>query len=179
MFNKSLTLLTLPTLVTLLASVILVPQAAMGADRQTPAPVASSEPTPVAPAPTPSATPSATPKTVTTELNLIRKSIEVGNYGPALALLKVTDKSFPNNADVNNLLGYTSRKLKQYSQAAIYYTRALKIDPKHLGALEYQGELFLIQKKSSAAKSNLAKIKSICGTNCEEYQELKQAIGKK
>ncbi len=175
MFNKSFTLLTLPTLLTLLTSVILVPQAANGADRPTPAPVASSEPAPVAPAPTPSAT----PKTVTTELNLIRKSIEVGNYGPALALLKVTDKSFPNNADVNNLLGYTSRKLKQYSQAAIYYTKALKIDPKHLGALEYQGELFLIQKKSSAAKSNLAKIKSICGTNCEEYQELKQAIGKK
>ena len=176
MFTKPLTLL---TLLTFLTSVMLVPQAASGADRQTPAPVETSQPAPVAPAPTPSATPSATPKTVTTELNLIRKSIEVGDYGPALALLKIADKSFPSDADVNNLLGYTSRKLKQYSQAATYYTRALKIDPKHLGALEYQGELFLIQKKSSAAKSNLAKIKVICGTNCEEYQELKKAIGKK
>ena len=172
MFTKPLTLL---TLLTFLTSVMLVPQAASGADRQTPAPVETSQPAPVAPAPTPSAT----PKTVTTELNLIRKSIEVGDYGPALALLKIADKSFPNDADVNNLLGYTSRKLKQYSQAATYYTRALKIDPKHLGALEYQGELFLIQKKSSAAKSNLAKIKVICGTNCEEYMELKKAIGKK
>ena len=176
MFTKSLTLL---ALLTFLNPVMLVPQVANGADRQTPAPVETSQPAPVAPAPTPSATPSATPKTVTTELNLIRKSIEVGDYGPALALLKIADKSFPNDADVNNLLGYTSRKLKQYSQAATYYTRALKIDPKHLGALEYQGELFLIQKKSSAAKSNLAKIKVICGTNCEEYQELKKAIGKK
>jgi len=103
----------------------------------------------------------------------------MGNYAQALALLKVTDTSFPNNADVNNLLGYTSRKLKLYSQSATYYTRALKIDPKHLGALEYQGELFLIQKKSSSAKSNLAKIKAICGTNCEEYEELKKAIGSK
>ena len=152
MFTKSLTLL---ALLTFLNPVMLVPQVANGADRQTPAPVETSQPAPVAPAPTPSATPSttpsATPKTVTTELNLIRKSIEVGDYGPALALLKIADKSFPNDADVNNLLGYTSRKLKQYSQAATYYTRALKIDPKHLGALEYQGELFLIQKKSSAA----------------------------
>ena len=56
---------------------------------------------------------------------------------------------------------------------------ALKIDSKHLGALEYQGELFMILKKTSSAKSNLAKIKAICGTSCEEYIDLKKAIGNK
>jgi len=35
----------------------------------------------------------------------------------------------------------------------------------------------MILKKPSAAKSNLAKIKEICGTNCEEYIDLKKAIG--
>jgi len=91
----------------------------------------------------------------------------------------MADRSYPNNADVNNLLGYTSRKLQQYSQAGVYYTKALTIDPKHLGALEYQGELFMILKKSTPAKLNLAKIKAICGTNCEEYLDLKKAIGNK
>jgi tetratricopeptide (TPR) repeat protein len=91
----------------------------------------------------------------------------------------VADKTFPNNADINNLLGYSARNLKQYKPAATYYVKALKIDPKHLGALEYQGELFMLTKKTSDAKKNLAKLKSLCGVNCEEYLDLKKAIGNK
>jgi len=116
---------------------------------------------------------------VASELNAIRLLINSEKYPAALTSLKSVDKSYPNNADVNNLLGYTSRKLKQYSQASTYYTKALTIDPKHLGALEYQGELFITLKKISSAKSNLAKIKAICGTSCEEYIDLKKAIGNK
>ncbi|MEY3935560.1 MAG: hypothetical protein RI901_990, partial [Actinomycetota bacterium] len=66
-----------------------------------------------------------------------------------------------------------------YGPAATYYAKALKIDPKHLGALEYQGELFMLTKKPSEAKKNLAKLKSLCGIKCEEYLDLKKAIDKK
>jgi hypothetical protein len=45
--------------------------------------------------------------------------------------------------------------------------------------LEYQGELFLLTKKVANAKKNLAKLKSLCGTSCEEYLDLKKAIGTK
>ncbi len=99
------------------------------------------------------------------------------NYSGAFAALKVIDKAYPNNADVNNLLGYTSRNMNQYTTAAIYYSKALKIDPKHLGALEYQGVLFLKTKKLSSAKSNLAKLKALCGVSCEEYKDLLKEIG--
>jgi hypothetical protein len=34
-------------------------------------------------------------------------------------------------------------------------------------------------RKVSAAKKNLAKLKQLCGVNCEEYLDLKKAIGKK
>ena len=105
--------------------------------------------------------------------------ISAKNYNAALTALLVADKEFPNNADINNLLGYTSRNLKQYAQASTYYTKSLKIDPKHLGALEYQGELFMLTKKTADAKKNLAKLKSLCGVNCEEYVDLKKAIGNK
>ena len=101
------------------------------------------------------------------------------DFTAALAALKIADKDFPNNADINNLLGYSARNLKQYKPAATYYTKALKIDPKHLGALEYQGELFMLTKKTANAKKNLAKLKSLCGVNCEEYLDLKKAIGNK
>jgi Flp pilus assembly protein TadD len=148
------------------------------ADRDsTPAPVVSATPTPARTTPTPA--PSVAAKNVTTELTKIRTLIAAKNFSAALSALKVADKDFPNNADINNLLGYSARNLKQYKPAATYYAKALKIDPKHLGALEYQGELFMLIKKTSDAKKNLAKLKSLCGVSCEEYLDLKKAIGNK
>ena len=114
--------------------------------KATPAPVASATPTPVASA-TP--TPSAAAKNLSTELTKIRSLISAKNFASAMTALQAADKTFPNNADINNLLGYTARNLKQYKPAATYYAKALKIDPKHLGALEYQGELFMLTKKTS------------------------------
>ena len=139
----------------------------------TPAPTATKTPTP-----TPT-TPAAVAKTLSGELATIRAVIAKKDFTAALAALKIADKDFPNNADINNLLGYSARNLKQYKPAATYYTKALKIDPKHLGALEYQGELFMLTKKTADAKKNLAKLKSLCGVNCEEYVDLKKAIGNK
>jgi len=159
--------------------------AANAADRveSTPAPVVSATPTPARTTPTPVATPTPVPsvaaKNVNTELTKIRSLIEAKNFSAALSALKVADKAFPNNADINNLLGYSARNLKQYKPAATYYVKALKIDPNHLGALEYQGELFMLTKKTSDAKKNLDKLKSLCGVNCEEYIDLKKAIGNK
>jgi tetratricopeptide (TPR) repeat protein len=153
--------------------------AAYAADRveSTPAPVVSPTPTPAKTTPTPA--PSVAAKNVNTELTKIRSLIAANNFSAALSALKVADKAFPNNADINNLLGYSARNLKQYKPAATYYVKALKIDPNHLGALEYQGELFMLTKKTSDAKKNLAKLKSLCGVNCEEYIDLKKAIGNK
>ena len=159
--------------------------AANAADRveSTPAPVVSATSTPAKTTPTPVATPTPVPsvaaKNVNTELTKIRSLIAAKNFSAALSALKVADKAFPNNADINNLLGYSARNLKQYKPAATYYVKALKIDPNHLGALEYQGELFMLTKKTSDAKKNLAKLKSLCGVNCEEYLDLKKAIGNK
>ena len=110
------------------------------------------------------------------ELALSRSLISAKNYRQALVELKRVDRVVVNNADVNNLLGFASRKMGQYSQAGAYYLKALKIDPNHLGALEYQGELFLIQKNVKLAQQNLAKLKRLCGTSCEEYVDLKKAI---
>jgi len=105
--------------------------------------------------------------------------IKQKNFTAALNLLKQADSTYANNADVNNLLGFSSRNLKHFSASARYYQKALRINPNHLGALEYQGELFLQTKKVSAAKKNLAKLKQLCGVNCEEYLDLKKAIGRK
>lgn len=116
-------------------------------------------------------------QTMTQRLASIRTLIGTKKYSTALASLRVAEKAAPKDADIKNLLGFTSRKLKKYTEAASYYKSALKINPKHLGALEYQGELFITQKKIPLAKQNLAKLKNICGTTCPEYLDLKKAIG--
>ena len=140
----------------------------------TPTPPPTPTPTPAAPTPTPAAV-----KTVNAELAKVTTLLNANNFKQALSDLKIIDSEFKNNADVNNLLGYSSRKIKQYKPAATYYEKALKINPNHLGALEYQGELFVLTNKVSAAKKNLVKLEKLCGLKCGEYLDLKKAIGKK
>ena len=131
------------------------------------------------PTPTPSSSGGVATKSLASQLASIRLVIADQNYSQALTALQSADREYANNADVNNLLGFVSRKLKQYPQSATYYAKALRIDPNHLGALEYQGELFVIQKKNALAKKNLDKLKKLCGAKCEEYLDLKKVIDKK
>ena len=144
-------------------------------------PGSSSTPSPVITLPAASSkTPSAgNAASLASLLSDARKLIDAKSFKSALSALKQIDSKFPSSADVNNLLGYVNRNLKQYADSAKYYAKALKLDPKHLGALEYQGELFLKTNKLSSAKANLAKLKKLCGISCEEYRDLQKAIGKK
>lgn len=142
----------------------------------TPAPV--SQPT-LNSQPTANTKPTSNAKNLLSELTKIRATIDRKDYTTARAALLIADKEFPKDADINNLLGYTFRKLKLYASAASYYNKALAIKPNHLGALEYQGELFMMTKKFDLAKKNLAKLKQLCGVKCEEYLDLVKAIGSK
>ena len=90
----------------------------------------------------------------------------------ALELLDVPSKQ----ADKFNLLGFTARKSGDNVSAATFYEKALSIDPKHVRALEYQGELFLQLGQFSNAEGNLNKIKKICWLPCKEEKLLAEAI---
>lgn len=105
-----------------------------------------------------------------------RLLIEAKDYEGAKEILLKCLKEKPQNASVLDLLGYTSRLTLNLGDAANYYAEALENDPKHLGALEHQGELFLETGRIHRAKSNLDKIRKICGVNCEEFRLLSKAI---
>lgn len=98
------------------------------------------------------------------------------NYAAALAKLQALETDKPNDADVLNLMGYSYRKLGNLDQSGVYYTRALEIEPNHLGALEYQGELFLMLGDRAAAQANLARLTVLCPSGCEERTELEAAL---
>lgn len=104
-----------------------------------------------------------------------RASIDAGDYAGAMASLSEVVAADPQNADALNLMGYASRKSGDMANAATYYEAALAINPSHFGALEYQGEMFLMTDQLDAAKANLAKLEAECAP-CEEYDDLAQAM---
>ena len=110
------------------------------------------------------------------QLAAARSQIAAKNWPAALKELeRVKD---PRSADWNNLMGYTVRKgpAPDYAAAGRYYDAALRIDPMHRGALEYSGELFLIQGDLPRAEERQARLAKICTVPCEELEDLQAAI---
>ena len=113
---------------------------------------------------------------LSTQLKMVDTLVYSKKYKVAIKRLRNLEQQYPQNADIENYLGYSYRKLKQLGKSAMHYQNALRINPMHLGALEYQGELYILYKQYDKAKKNLAKLERLCGKNCEEYLELKQAL---
>lgn len=97
-------------------------------------------------------------------------------YAEALAQLETEVAADPKNADAWNLTGFASRKLGDYSRSEKAYDTALAINPKHAGALEYKGELYLTLKNLAGAEEMLSRLKANCSFNCNELKALRKAI---
>ena len=104
--------------------------------------------------------------------------IKNGNYQVAIKYLKQAAKSSTNKADIYNLMGYSHRKLDLLEEAFFYYHKALKLDPRHKGANEYIGELYLRTNNLKKAEEHLEVLDDVCLFGCDEYDDLKDAIEK-
>ena len=98
-----------------------------------------------------------------------------GWFRLAISNLRTVTQMEPRNADAWNELGFAYRNVENYRQSARAYDRALSIDPKHLGALNYQGFMFLETDQIEAAENNLSTLKSLCGS-CDAYNSLRDAL---
>jgi len=101
--------------------------------------------------------------------------IDDEEYAKAIPLLEKSIREKGEYADGLNQLGYANRKLGNWALSMEYYLKALKMEPDHLGANEYLGELYLDQKDLASAEGQLAKLKAACG-DCDEYEELEESI---
>ncbi|EJZ20294.1 tetratricopeptide repeat protein [Rhizobium sp. Pop5] len=97
-----------------------------------------------------------------------------GRYEEALAMLDTVKDQ--NTAEVLNYRGYATRKLGRTDEGISYYLKSVKIDPQYAKVREYLGEAYVIKGQLDLAKDQLNTIKTICGTTCEEYQDLNEAI---
>ena len=82
----------------------------------------------------------------------------------------------PNTPKALNYRGFATRKLGRTEEGISYYLKSVALDPNYAQVREYLGEAYVIQGKFDLAKSQLATIRTICGTGCEEYEDLAQAI---
>jgi len=130
-----------------------------------------------APAPKPMAATPVKPKVSGPTLAVARADIAASNWTKAIADLKLLVAASPKSADAWNLLGFSYRSHGDLKLADAAYDTALKLNPKHTGALEYQGILYIKLGQMDEAKSNLSKIKAICGTTCTAYKDLAKALG--
>jgi len=95
----------------------------------------------------------------------------------AAAIDKLKSLGRDENADVANLIGYSSRKLGRYEDSKAWYERALAADPAHTVTWSYYGMWHAEQGNLLKAREFLAKVESLCGnTRCREYTELKGVI---
>lgn len=104
-----------------------------------------------------------------------KKALAAKNWSLAADSFKKVVADNPKNADGYNLLGYSSRWLGKYDEAFAAYDKALALDPKHIGALEYSGVAYLKVKQLDKAQAQLAKLKSICAA-CEETADLAREV---
>jgi Flp pilus assembly protein TadD len=112
------------------------------------------------------------------KLTPARALIEQKNWAAAIEELKKVND--PASADWNNLMGYSLRKADAANipEAEKYYNEALRIEPKHRGALEYSGELYLMTGNLPMAEQRLAALDKACFLPCEEHTDLKRAVAR-
>ena len=97
-------------------------------------------------------------------------------FADALPFLQKEVAGDPSNADAWNLIGFSSRKLGDYVTSEAAYDKALAINPKHRGALEYKGELYLTLDNLAGAEELLARLRRSCSFNCSEVEDLREAV---
>src|SRR6185437_3145110 len=122
--------------------------------------------------PTPVPAPAARPAPAT--LDGAQARVDAGDYAGAIPILTQVVQAEPRNADALNLMGYSLRKTGQTDLALQYYNSALALMPRHLGANEYLGELYVEMGQFDKAKERLVVLRAACGEDCKQTRELEQ-----
>jgi len=110
-------------------------------------------------------------------IKLIKKSKYDDAIDKLMALVDVDTTDF-TKADVFNEIGFAYRKSQDFDNASKYYDKALKLEPNHLGALEYQGEMYVDLGQKENALANLEKLRNIVGEKDSYFKELNNYISK-
>ncbi len=112
-----------------------------------------------------------------TDLRSAISLIEGEQYEPAIAKLMNIYNGIGADSDALNYLGFAHRKLGNHEDALRFYEEALELDPEHLAANEYLGELFIQTGELDKAATQLEILTKLCGA-CAESEMLAEAISR-
>ena len=105
--------------------------------------------------------------------------LATGKYTQALDVLGGVLQRHAQNADAYTYRGYAYQKLGDLKKARESYRMALSLNPSHLGANKYMGNLWLEENQLSRAMEQLQAMIYICaGSYCAEVDELQNDINK-
>ncbi len=105
-----------------------------------------------------------------------KQAFDRKDWGEAVRRFSRATLLDPDNADIQNYLGFSYRKMGQLELAFKYYHQALALNPRHRGAHEYIGEAYLMAGDLSGAQKHLEELGKICLLPCEEFAELEKAV---
>jgi tetratricopeptide (TPR) repeat protein len=107
-----------------------------------------------------------------------RALILSGKYEAGIAAMKAL--GYDDHPDIASSIGFAYAKLGNPREARSWYSKALVADPNHISTWNYSGALYVAQGDLAKARSDLERIKALCGgTTCREYQELDALIAAK
>jgi len=95
-------------------------------------------------------------------------------FDEALEILNMVKN--PDTPKALNYRGYITRKLGRTEEGIGYYLKSVALDPQYAQVREYLGEAYATQGKLDLAREQLQVIATLCGTECEEYRDLAEAI---
>ena len=105
-----------------------------------------------------------------------KRAVDRKDWDEAVRRFKRAELRHPEQADLQNILGYAHRNLKQYDLAFRHYKRAIEIEPRHRGAHEYIGETYLLTGDLVGAEKHLDALRQICLLPCDELNVLERAV---
>jgi tetratricopeptide (TPR) repeat protein len=102
--------------------------------------------------------------------------INEARYADAIRSLRSAQSAMGPHPDILNYLGFANRKLGRIEEARSWYAQALAINPDHLGANEYLGELYVEIGDLDGARRQLSTLNRLCAFGCAEREDLARLI---
>lgn len=110
------------------------------------------------------------------DLESILRLIDEGEYSGAIDQLHVELDNDHDNPEILSLIGLSHRKLLNYEVALIFYQSALRVEPRHPGANQHLGELYVETNQLDKAQKQLKLLENLSLIASSEYADLKESI---
>ncbi|MET1756551.1 tetratricopeptide repeat protein [Novosphingobium sp. RD2P27] len=107
-----------------------------------------------------------------------RAAMAAGQHDEAIDAFEAALTLEPGSTEVLINLATATRRTGLQGRAIHYYRQALEVDPRNVAAIAGEGVALAEKGATEKANRNLARLKSLCGADCEASQQLAAAIAR-